>query len=185
MHLTKHHQAIKAKADQLFYYSEGEDLRKRESKKGGWSLLEVIFHVNCVNAYYLNQMTGIGASRKNGVAKPYPYSLVGRLLLRSVRGLDEKARPRKGRVFKSPRKVDPHYLQKKGIAVAEQVVFRDFLRDWEQMGEYLQQLPLSPLEQNQVRTLIPIVSINQAETLELLLKHTYHHLLQAERILKA
>lgn len=175
-------QQIKDQRDQLFYYSEEEELQKRESKKGGWSVLETIFHINMVNGNYLDQLSGEFPKEPQGPAKT---SWLAKMLLKTVRpGRDDSPKGSYWKI-KSPAVTDPLKLQEKGHAVVAEVVFREFVTDLDTLAKWIERYPEEKIEKARVQTLVPLLKVNGWDVLQICLHHTSHHLRQAQNIIEA
>lgn len=173
---------LKDQANQVLYYAEGEDLLKREDKKGSWNVVEVIHHLNLVNAHYLDQYPKdpeqlADASPETKVKT----SLLGRMLIKGVAPGDLSSGP--SFKMRSPASTDPLKRQKKGYATVDQVVFRDFTDDLKKLEHHLQWLTQKAYEKRRIKTLLPIFSINAGEALLLMIDHGLRHMNQAERII--
>lgn len=174
-------QQVKEQRDRLFYYSEDEELQKRESKKGGWSVLETIFHINLVNGSYLDQLRGEFPKAPQG---PAQTSFLGKLLLKTVQKTGQGSEQSYWKV-KAPAAIDPLKLQKKGHAVVAEVVFREFVTDLDSLAQWIDRYPNEQVEKARVQTFAPLLKINGWDVLQICLHHTSHHLRQAQKIIEA
>ena len=174
-------QKVKEQRDRLFYYSEEEELQKREPKRGGWSVLETIFHINRVNASYLDQLRG---DFPRGTPGPAKTSWVGKMLLKTLKpGIEEEPEISYWKM-KSPAAADPLKLQKKGHAVVADVIFREFVTDLDVLAKWIARYPEEELEKARIRSLVPFLKVNGWDVLLICLHHTSHHLRQAQRIIE-
>ncbi len=181
-HLNTLWQKCRHELDQLFYYCEEEDLKKRLPGKGSWSITEVVFHINLVNAAYLKNMPSLEVLDDADVNRKLKRSFLGRRIEKSMQ---LKADGTIGFKMKTPSVSDPLKAQKRGHAAVEKVVFREILTDLDELNSYIEVLDQKKLEAHSVPTLYPILKVNAADALFILLEHELRHLAQARRILEA
>jgi hypothetical protein len=172
---------IEKKLDNLFYYSEGEDLLKSE-RPGAWNVVEVFFHINLLNEHYLDQFPGKIKLSKEARPGAIKRSWVGNKLIEASL---VDANDRVLKTSKSPKASDPKVREKAGFAIKEKVVFQELLRDLKEIKMYADFLATKNLDTLKVKTLVPILKVNIADALFIIVEHTYRHLIQAERILKS
>lgn len=173
-------ETLKSQVNNILYYSEGEDLLRRENKKNGWNSLEIIYHINQVNAHYLTEIEKAALNLQNSSQTKLKTSWLGRKMLATLGPLSEK---KSGIKFKSPAKVDPLKRQKKGFAISEDVIFRELLKDLDTLERYLSQLAEKNFDERKIKTLIPWLKINAGEAQLLVLNHTQRHVEQIQRLL--
>lgn len=171
---------IEAQLDKIFYYAEGEDLLKVD--QGGWNVIEVFYHINLLNESYLDQFEGLLNKAQSAEGKRLKRSWLGRKLEDSSR---ISASATTNKKYTSPKKIDPKEKQKQGFAVVEKVVFQELLRDLKEIKRYSKLLAEKDLTSLKVKTVFPILKVNMADALFIMLRHTERHIAQAERILKS
>lgn len=171
---------LKKDVNKLLYYSEGEDLKKRENKKGGWSGLEIIYHINQVSGHYLQEIDRAAENLGPSSRSELKTSWLGRKMLASLGPLSKS---KKAIRFKSPAKVDPLKLQEKGFAISEDVIFRELLKDLDTLEKHLKQLEEKNYDQQKIKTLISWLKVNAGEAQLLVLNHTQRHVEQIQKLL--
>lgn len=181
-HLMNLWQNCRTKLDELFYYAEQEDLKKRLPAKGSWSVSEVFFHLNLLNAAYLENMPKAEQLKDAEGSRVLKRSFLGKQLERSMALKPDGGMRMK---TKTPAATDPIAAQKRGHALVENVVFQELLSDLDSIKKYIELLDQKALEKEKVATLFPILKINAADALFVLLEHELRHIAQAKRILEA
>ena len=179
-HLQSRLAECRKKLDELFYYCEEEDLKKRLPKKGTWSITEVLFHINLVNAAYLKGMPKMDRLKSASGDRPLRRSFLGKRIEKSMALKPDGSMSFK---MKTPSVSDPIKAQKRGHAAVEGVVFREIISDLDELESYIQVLHETDLEKHRVPTLFPILKVNAADALFILLEHELRHLGQAKGIL--
>lgn len=181
-HLLGRWQECRQQLDNLFYYAEEEDLKKRLAGKGQWSVTEVLFHINLVNGAYLKNMPALDALSAASADRELKRSFLGKQIERSM-----ALKPNGGMRFKmkTPSVSDPIKAQARGHAAVEKVIFREILQDLESIKSYIEILDHKNLEKHKVATLFPILKVNGADVPFVLLEHELRHLAQAKRIVEA
>lgn len=171
---------IREKIDQLFYYSESEDLQRRAPGPKQWSIAEIFYHLNRYNNNYLEPLeakmaqksaTGDGYLEKSWAGKWLHYRL--------GRSEEDKLRFR----LKSPPLLDPLVQKAQGKALVEQVIFRDLVSDLDRLQAACEQLAEKPLDRFKLASPHPLLQVSGAEALSLMLQHSLRHLAQAQKIL--
>ncbi|WP_421753941.1 DinB family protein [Croceimicrobium sp.] len=180
-HLNQLWEKAQKQLEELFYYREEEDLKKRLAPNS-WSVTEVLFHINLLNAAYLKNMPSIDSLSKGNKERSLKRSFVGRKLEKSMALKPDGSL---GRKFKTPSISDPIAAQKRGHAAVEQVIFRELVTDLKTIKQYIDILDEKTLEKSKVPTLFPLLKVNAADSLFILLEHELRHIAQARRILKA
>lgn len=175
-------QQTRSELDDLFYYCEAEDLKKRLSKKGSWSITEVLFHINLVNSHYLKGMPVFSSLSQDAKDRSLKRSFLGKRIENSMRLKEDGSI---GLKMKSPSSTDPIKAQKRGHAAVEKVIFKEILEDLDRIKKYIELLADHKLEVQKVPTLFPILKVNAADALFIMLVHERRHLAQAKRILEA
>lgn len=180
VHLQSRLAECRKKLEELFYYCEEEDLKKRLPKKGAWSITEVVFHLNLVNGAYLKGMPEMANLKGANADRELKRSFLGKRIEKSM-----ALKPDGGIGFKmkTPAVSDPLKAQKRGHAAVEKVVFREIIRDLDALESYIKVLDSKALEKYKVPTLYPILKVNAADALFILLEHELRHLAQAKVIL--
>ncbi len=173
--------AVEKKLDSIFYYSEGEDLLKTE-KPNGWNVVEVFHHINLLNESYLDQFASQLKKAKPANNKKIKHTWIGKKLYQaSLLGKNDVL----SKSFKSPKAVDPKVQQAAGIAIVEKVVFQELLRDLKEIRMHAEALASKNLDQLKVKTLVPLLKVNMADALYIMIEHTNRHIAQASRILQS
>ncbi len=180
--LVKLWQECRKELEDLFYYCEEEDLKKRLPKKGSWSITEVLFHINLVNGHYLKGMPKPESLASADEGRSLKRSFIGKQLEKSMRLKSDGSMKMK---LKSPSVSDPIKAQKRGHAAVEKVIFREVLTDLDQIKSYIDLVADKKLEAAKVPSLLPILKLNAADVLFVTLVHELRHLAQARRILEA
>ncbi|QNR24425.1 DinB family protein [Croceimicrobium hydrocarbonivorans] len=179
-HLNQLWQKAQKQLEELFYYSEEEDLKKRLDPKS-WSVTEVLFHINLLNESYLKNMPNIESLADADGNRSLKRSFVGRKLEKSMALKPDGSIAKK---YKTPSLSDPIAAQKRGHAAVEQVIFREIVEDLKTIKQYIDILDGKALEKSKVPTLFPILKVNAADSLFILLKHELRHIAQAKRIMQ-
>lgn len=181
-HLMNLWQNCRNKLDALFYYAEQEDLKKRLPQKGSWSVSEVFFHLNLLNAAYLEKMPKAELLQDAEGSRVLKRSFLGQQLERSMALKPDGSMRMKS---KTPALTNPIAAQKRGHALVENVVFQELLSDLDSLKKYIDLLDQKALEREKVPTLFPLLKINAADALFVLLEHELRHIAQAQRIVEA
>lgn len=176
--LKQDFQLMREEAQDLLYYLEGDILNKRE-KPEGWSILEILLHMNLLNAHYLK---GI----KNA---PFPTlqsnrersSWVGNMLLKSM-GMQGEQPARK---LPAPGKTNPQKKIAKGFPAVPHAIFGDFWNDLGTMEQEIDKAQELNYSRKKVLTLFWPLRLTGLEALQLLVLHSHRHLMQIKRILRA
>lgn len=179
-HLQSRLAECRKQLEELFYYCEEEDLKKRLPKKGSWSITEVLFHINLVNAAYLKGMPSQEALSQADGQRVLKRSFLGNRIEQSMALKPDGSMSFK---MKTPAVSDPLKAQKRGHAAVENVVFREIISDLDAIESYIKVLHEKNLEKHPVPTLFPILKVNAADALFILLEHELRHLGQAKGIL--
>jgi len=180
IHLRSLLEKCRKDLDALFYYSEEEDLKRRGADAKSWSMVEILFHINLVNGAYLKNMPQIDKLEAAASDRNLKRSYLGRQIESSMALKPDGGMKIK---MKTPSISDPRKAQKRGHAMVEQVVFREILTDLDTIRAYVDILDQKALEKTRVATLYPILKVNGADALFILLEHELRHLAQAARIL--
>ena len=172
---------IEKKLDSIFYYSEGEDLLKTE-KPNGWNVVEVFHHINLLNESYLDQFALQLKKANSASSSKIKRTWIGKQLYKAsvLNNGDQLLKS-----YKSPKSVDPKAQQAAGIAIVEKVVFQELLRDLKEIRSHAKQLATKNLDELKVKTLLPLLKVNMADALFIMIEHTNRHIVQAGRILKS
>jgi hypothetical protein len=170
---------LRKRLDQLLYYAEEEDLLIKEDKANGWNTLEIMEHINLVNAHYLNQMQNTTPPQAEVLAKPR-FGILAKYMLQNF-STNHKGF-KKGLKLKSPASVDPLKRQAKGFKPVSNVVFRQIVQDLDALERYLQESETKAWEKINIKTLVPWLKIHGLEAITVMLEHTALHLSQAERL---
>jgi len=172
---------LREQMNQLFYYAEEEQLLIKEDKPNGWNTLEIVYHINLVNAPYLKQIEALKSKAPKAPANSAPRStFLGRYMLKSFRLAPEGEK--KGMKWKSPASVDPIKQNEKGFKPVTNVVFRQLVQDLDQIETYLKEAQELALEKLKIKTLIPWLKINAFDALQIMVAHGQRHFKQAKSI---
>jgi hypothetical protein len=172
---------IEKKLDSIFYYSEGEDLLKTE-KPNGWNVVEVFHHINLLNESYLDQFASQLKKANPAKTGKIKRTWIGKKLYKALLLSDNDLLLKR---YKSPKAVDPKAQQAAGIAIVEKIVFQELLRDLKEIRSHAERLAAKNLDQLKVKTLLPLLKVNMADALFIMIEHTNRHIVQAGRILKS
>ncbi len=169
---------VRNDAQKSFYFLEAEDLRRRPAPNK-WSIIEVFAHINIVQAFYIKNLTEALKDAADSDGDETQLTWLGQKFINAMA-------PQEGSIkwkVKTFKKIDPIYRAKKGIAVNENIVFRDFINDIEELEELIIKAYDKDLTSVKVPTLLPFIKLNIADALGFCLAHTERHVLQARKIL--
>lgn len=171
---------IRNDSQKSFYFLETQDLLRRPAP-GKWNILEVFAHINIYQSYYIRELHKALDKAPENEKDETSLSWLGKQFIQAME-------PREGVIrmkMKTFKKTDPLYLsKKKGIAVSEKVVFRDFINDIEELEEIIIKAYDKELTEIKVPTFLPFLKVNIADALGFCLAHTERHVLQAKNILE-
>lgn len=173
-------QELRTSIDQVFYYIEEEDFQRKWTKKDSWTVAETLYHINMVNRHLLDQLLALKSSSTKLKGK-LPTSLYAKLLLPS---LPKENQGVSKRSYKTLAKTDPIKKQAKGYAIVPKVIFADLLADLDDLKALIGQLDKTDIATKKVRGLIKLFSIYSYEALQIMVRHSRRHIVQAENILK-
>jgi len=174
--LRKEVSAIRKEAQRDFYFLEEEDLKRKPSPKK-WSISEVFAHINLVNAFYLKQ-TAQALNQAPDVNHDHvKVSWLGKKLKNGMEPDTDTGKI----TFKVPTlsAIDPVKRAKKGIALDEKVIFRDFVNDMDEWEELLIKAYDKDIDQIKVKSLFPFLKLRLPDALPFIMAHTRRHLQQA------
>jgi hypothetical protein len=169
---------IRNDAQKSFYFLEAEDLRRRPAP-GQWSIIEVFAHINLVQGFYLANIANALEQAPENTGDNTQLTWLGQKFIKGMA-------PQEGIIkwkVKTFKKIDPVYRAKRGVAINENIVFRDFINDIEEMEELIIKAYDKDLTALKVPTFFPILKINLADAMGFSLAHTERHVLQARNIL--
>lgn len=162
-----------------FYFLETEELRRRPSPKK-WSIIEVFAHINLTQHHYIKSISKALMEAPEVNHDEVQLSWMGKQLEAAMQPRDGVIRWK----MKTFAKIDPVKRAKKGIALDEKVIFRDFINDVEELEELMLKAYDVDISAVKVPTVLPFLKINVADAFAFNLAHTERHLLQAKRVLE-
>lgn len=170
---------IRNDSQKSFYFLETEDLFRRPAP-GKWNILEIFAHINIFQAYYIKELNQALDKAPENDRDETKLSWLGKQFIKSMEPKDGVIKMK----MKTFSKTDPIKRAKKGIAISEKVVFRDFINDIEELEEIIIRSYDKELTTVKVPTFLPLIKINIADALGFCLAHTERHLLQAQKVLE-
>lgn len=169
---------IKEDLDKIFYFLEADGLKRRKDE-GSWSLIEVFEHLNDVNAHYLKHIRiAHNKAKKSQTAQSISHSFFGKWFANRMKPVDGINKS-KTKAFKN---LDPRTKRAKGIAVLENIVFKDILDDLTDMKNLLKDAEELDLSKAKVQSLISYISFKYADAWDVVLSHYERHMIQAKNI---
>ncbi len=169
---------IRNDAQKSFYFLEAEDLRRRPAPDK-WSIIEVFAHINIVQACYITNLSMALDMAEDNEGDDTYLSWLGK---KFINGLTPQEGVIKWKV-KTLKIADPIHRAKKGIVINENIVFKDFINDIEELEDLIIKAYDKDLTSIRVPTVLPFLKINIADALGFCLAHTERHVLQARNIL--
>ena len=169
---------IRNDAQKSFYFLEAEELRRRPAPNK-WSIIEVFAHINIVQAFYIKNISRALDKAPDYEGDETKLSWLGKKFINGMTPQDGIIKWK----MKTFKKVDPIARAKKGITLNENIVFKDFINDIEELEELIIKAYDKDLTAVKVPTFVPILKLNIADALGFCLAHTERHVLQARNIL--